>query len=120
MRADNYRDMFCSIIFAIWTDFMTPKPCFLFSICLDDGNLFRQSFLLPPSLLRSLLPMVEKAFTERTAAYFLDFGLGFVRNSKLGIADWMTSGLFHHRVLVLNRWIAQYAITVKVASDTLP
>jgi hypothetical protein len=63
---------------------------------------------------------VEKALTKRTAAYFLEFGLGFVQNSKLGIADWMIPGIFLHRVLLLNRWIAQYAITVKLASDAFP
>jgi hypothetical protein len=63
---------------------------------------------------------VGKPVTERTAAYFLEFGLGFVQNSKLGIADLMTPGIFLHRVLVLNRWIAQYVITVKLASDAFP
>jgi hypothetical protein len=63
---------------------------------------------------------VEQALTERTAAYFLEFGLGFIQNSKLGIADWMNPGIFLHQVLVLNRWITQYAITVKFASDAFP
>jgi hypothetical protein len=63
---------------------------------------------------------VEKPLTKRTTAYFLEFGLGFIQNFKLGIANWITPGMLLHRVLVLNRWIAQYAITVKVASDAFP
>jgi hypothetical protein len=63
---------------------------------------------------------VERMLTERTAAYFLEFVLGFVQNSKLGIADQMTPGIFLHRVPVLNRWIAQYVITVRLTSDAFP
>jgi hypothetical protein len=82
----------------------------------DLGSLF--FFLLPSFAL--FFQWVEKVLTERTASCFLEFGLGFVQNSKLGMVDWMTPGIFLHRVLVLDRWIAQYAITIKLASDAFP